>query len=231
MSGEFRTLSAEEITDFLTVLLDRLAARGVTVTGYIVGGVAVAIQLGRDERTPDIDGFFRPQTEVFAEAAAMAAEFDLSPDWINAHAAGFIEFDPSDDHDAQIIEVHGHRVAVASPRVLLAMKIASLRPKDRDDISRLILHLDITDPDEIVDLAYSVFGEDSIALSAGRDDVRLDAAEAIYRAQLYAARGPAAPRPLLVQGRRPRGAAGGHGGEFTARVHRAPEIHLTPMEA
>lgn len=227
MSGEFRTLSAEEITDYLSVLLDRLAARGVTVTGYIVGGVAVAIQLGRDERTPDIDGFFRPQTEVFAEAAAMAAEFDLNPDWINAHAAGFIEFDPADDYDAQVIVAHGHRVAVASPRVLLAMKIASLRPKDRGDISRLILHLDITDPDEIVDLAFSVFGEDSIALSAGRDDVRIDAAEAIDRAQLYAARGPAGPRPTLVQGRLRRGAPGGRGGEFMAKVHQPPEMSLS----
>jgi len=229
-------LTAQQLTRYFGMLLDRLAARGVEVDAYIIGGAAIAIHLGRNELTPDVDGYFKPRTEVFDEAAAMADEFNLHPEWVNSHAAAFIAFDPADDHNALVTEIAGHRVVVASKHVLLAMKIAASRPKDQSDISRLILDLRITDPDEIVDLAYSVFGEDSITLTTGRDDVRLEAAQALRRAQLYASKtvGEPLPAPLRTvsnsaapQGRMRAGTADGHGGEFAPKPISAPEIQLS----
>ncbi|MEV7757864.1 hypothetical protein [Microbacterium sp. NPDC089184] len=88
----------------------------------------------------------------------------------SAHAAGFTAFDPADDREALVTHISGHRVAVVSKRVLLALKIAAAREKDQSDISRLLLDMKITDPDEIVELACSVFVEDSMALITGRDD-------------------------------------------------------------
>lgn len=183
MTSSERLLTADEIQEYLGILLDRLAARGVHPATYIIGGAAMAIHLGREELTPDIDGYFRPQTEVFTEAAAMADEYGLDPEWVNSRAAAFISFDPADDTDALHTTIRGHRVTVASKRVLLALKIAASRAKDRADISRLILDLDITDPDEIVSLAFAVFGDDSITLGSDRDDVRILADEAIRRAR------------------------------------------------
>ncbi|MGW9157467.1 hypothetical protein [Microbacterium sp. NPDC055665] len=236
MSIPKQLLTADELAGYFEILLDRLAAREIDVDAYIIGGAAIAIQLGRNELTPDVDGFFQPRAEVLAEAQAMADELGLHPDWVNTHAAGFIAFDPADDSDALVTHVGGHRVAVASKRVLLAMKIAAARQKDQSDISRLLLDMKITDPDEIVELAYSVFGEDSMTLTTGREDVRLEAAQALRRASLYAAKmaGTEPPRPTPLprqnanQGRRPQGSIGGHGGEFTAKEHSDPEIQLPP---
>lgn len=106
--------------------------------------------------------------------------------------------------------------------------------KDQSDISRLLLDMKITDPDEIVELAYSVFGEDSMTLTTGREDVRLEAAQALRRASLYAAKmaGTPPPRPTPLprpnQGRMPQGSIGGHGGEFSSKEHSEPEIQLPP---
>jgi hypothetical protein len=61
--------------------------------------------------------------------------------------------------------------------------MAAGRLKDRDDIVALIRHLGITDPDEIVDLAFEVFGEDGVTLTESRESVRLQAAEMIRLAR------------------------------------------------
>lgn len=56
------------------------------------GDEVIAVHLGRDEVTPDIDGLFRPMDEVLVEARAMAAEYGLDPEWINSRAFSFMEF-------------------------------------------------------------------------------------------------------------------------------------------
>ena len=69
MSGDdYRELTGDDIRELLGELLDRLARRGVQVEAYLVGGAAMALHLGREELTPDIDGIFAPKDEVLAEA-------------------------------------------------------------------------------------------------------------------------------------------------------------------
>lgn len=185
MSKGYRELNGEEIADLLGELLDRLAARGVVVDAYIIGGAAMALHLGRQQLTPDIDGRFKPKTEVFAEAVAMADEKNLDPGWVNDRAFAFMSFDPADDVDAKQIVLRGHAVTIASKRTLLAMKIAASRFKDYDDINRLIADLGITSAEEIVNLAFGVFGEDGMTLPNDRDEVFLIAEEAMRRARAF----------------------------------------------
>lgn len=121
MTEDYRLLSGAEVVDLLGELLERLADRGVEVETYIVEGAAVAVHLGRDEGTPDIDGLFQPMYEVLVEARAMAAEHRLDPEWINSRGFSFMEFSPSDDTEALHTTINGRPVVVASKRRLLAM--------------------------------------------------------------------------------------------------------------
>jgi hypothetical protein len=186
LSDDYRALTGEDIRELLGELLDRLAARGVEVEAYIVGGAAMALHLGREQLTPDIDGVFKPQAEVFAEAAVMADEYGLDPHWVNSSFLSYMSFSPKDDQPT-VIELRGHKVTIASKRVLLAMKIAASRSKDHTDTSRLILDLGITDANELVDLAFSLFGEGNMTLSEDREEVTLMVEEALRRAQRYGA--------------------------------------------
>jgi hypothetical protein len=178
----YRLLSSDEAQDLLGELLDRLASRGIEVDAYLVGGVAVAIQLERSSLTPDVDGWFAPYDEVKAEAARMADEHDLAPDWVNKQAFAFIEYSRDDDVDAATVLLRGRPVRVASKQALLAMKIGASRRKDREDISRLIRALGIDTADELIAITRRFFAEESMTLPSDPDELRLIADEAIVRA-------------------------------------------------
>lgn len=190
MTEEYRLLSGDDVIELLGELLDRLAVRGVEVETYIVGGAAIAVHLGRDEVTPDIDGLFQPMDEVLVEAHAMAREHALDPDWINSRAFSFMEFSPRDDVDALHTTIHGRPVVVASKRRLLAMKLAASRPKDRTDLNRLIADLDIQTAEELVAIAHEAYGEHSMTLPNDPAEVRLIAEEALRRAEAWKRRSP-----------------------------------------
>jgi hypothetical protein len=184
VTESYRLLAGGEIKELLGELLERLSNRGVIVDAYIVGGAAMAMHLGRSELTPDVDGIFHPADQVFVEAKAMAAEYDLDPEWINSRAVPFIEFSPESDQGAVRMELRGRPIVVASKRTLLAMKIASSRTKDRADLNRLINDLEMFDADELVELVFEVFGDASMVAPNDPEEVRLLASEAIHRAKL-----------------------------------------------
>ncbi|WP_440710638.1 DUF6036 family nucleotidyltransferase [Herbiconiux sp. YIM B11900] len=175
---EARLFSADELASLLTELGERIGRRGESVDAYVIGGAAMAIGLGSRRATEDVDGLFRPFEVVREEAAAMAAEQGLPSDWVNQSAFAFMSFE-SDDTDARVLEIGGLHLRLASPRFLLAMKMAAGRLKDHEDIVTLIRHLQITDPDEIVDLTFDVFGEDGVSLTDSRESVFFQAEEMI----------------------------------------------------
>lgn len=181
MSRDYRQLNAEEIRTLLEELLSRAATEGIEVDAYVIGGAAMAIHLGREQLTPDVDGLFRPFVEVKRIASAMAREHGLDPNWINENARPFITFNPNDSRHFIEIELGGHPVRVASQTALLAMKMARYARKDYADITALIRSLNLTSPEQIVDLTYEVLGEDSLSLNYGRDDLTLLAKEALAR--------------------------------------------------
>ncbi|MFN4002638.1 hypothetical protein [Microcella sp.] len=182
MTEAYRQLSAAEIRELLRELLDRAAADGIEIDAYIVGGAAMALQLGREQLTPDVDGLFRPFDAVVRIGRTMADEHGLSPTWINENARPFIVFDINDPQHFVDVAVGSHIIRVASPRALLAMKMARYARKDYADIAALIATLGLTTADEIADLTIDVLGDDTPALSEGREDLMLRAAEALRRA-------------------------------------------------
>lgn len=135
-----------------------------------------------DGRQKDVDGLFKPFDVVREVAAMMATEHGLPAGWINQNAFAFMSF-RIDDTDARVIELGGMRVRIASPRFLLAMKMAAGRLKDHDDIIALIHHLGISDAAVIVDLTFDVFGENGLTLTDSRESVLLQAEEMIRLAQ------------------------------------------------
>jgi hypothetical protein len=181
VSANYRQLSAADIGELLQELLDRAAAEGVEIDAYLVGGAAMALQLGREQLTPDVDGLFTPYEVVVRIGRAMADERGLSPTWINNNAQPFIVFDIADERHFVEVSIGAHTLSVASPRALLAMKMARYARKDYADISALITTLGLTSADEIADLTIEVLGADAPTIPEGRDDLMIRATEALRR--------------------------------------------------
>ena len=165
-------LTHDEMRALLTELGARLHAAGVEATLYIVGGAAIAFELDVRRVTADIDAVFHPETTVRAEVAAIAHEKGLPQGWLNDNARAFV---PGGDDDAVPFTVPGMSVALASPRHLLAMKMAAARPgQDLDDLALLFDTLGLTTPEAAADVALAVYGEGSVVLPE-RDELVLTA--------------------------------------------------------
>lgn len=162
-------------------LLDRLgaelSARGQTANLYIIGGAAMTIAYGRTTATLDIDAH-SAQREVLRDIASqIALDEGLPPDWLSFNASAFIP-------GGESLESTMHRrtggltYEVASPRVLLAMKMSAYRAKDLEDIRLLIAYLRITTVREIMQIMDAFFDGESVP-RYDRADVLLNAREVI----------------------------------------------------
>nr|WP_285116473.1 DUF6036 family nucleotidyltransferase [Leifsonia sp. fls2-241-R2A-40a] len=131
----------------------------------IVGGAAMALRFPDDPSirvTSDIDAVYEPRPQVDEVIAQLAVEHGLEVDWINAHGAPWLRVDPpSPDAD-------GFQVILASTEQLIAMKLAAARDQDLHDLRILARHAGIRDPEQLVDIAFEVYGEDSIELPDSR---------------------------------------------------------------
>lgn len=100
----------------------------------------------------------------------MADELRLDPAWLNSRAFAFLAgMDDEQDIEATLLDFPGHRVRVASPRYLLAMKIAAMRAKDVDDAAACVRYLGYRNADAIVTEAIEILGRDSMAWDAPHD--------------------------------------------------------------
>jgi len=168
-------LSAPLIRELLETLGQRLDAKGVEATIYVVGGSAVALEYDGRRTTADVDARFEPRTTVLEEAAVLADEYGLKPNWLNDASKAFIP----DGVDTEAQRLPGLNVTIASPRYLLAMKMAAGRDRDVPDIAAIMDHLGITDPADAVEITMATYGEDSMQVSASREDLTFLAAEAL----------------------------------------------------
>ena len=88
--------------------------------------------------TRDVDGIWKPSTEVRAAAARVAnRNDDLEPDWLNDSVKGFL---PGDDQGKSKVVYDNDclTVSAASPEYLLATKLLASRvSRDEDDILML----------------------------------------------------------------------------------------------
>jgi hypothetical protein len=166
-------MQREEIVAALTALGARLSARGIEGEVYVVGGAAIAIAFDARRATRDVDAVFEPKQEVYAAADEVGVELGLPPGWLNDGVKGFVA--GPDDAAATALEVPGLRVLVASPRILLAMKVLAHRiGEDDDDVLLLARELGLTDADAVLAVAEEVYGD------------RLDVAARFFVEELFA---------------------------------------------
>ena len=162
----------ESLRQALALLGEELAARGAFVELAVYGGGALMLQFAWRESTEDLDAVVREGSDerLLAPAVqAVATRLGLEPDWLN-DAVGM--FTPLEEDEALFSlsgtypegDRPGLRVLLATPRYLLAMKLAALASferGDRDlaDARALAGHLGLADEAELSDLYRSVYGE------------------------------------------------------------------------
>lgn len=174
-------LDATAMRALLTELDERLRARGIGASIYVVGGAAMSLEYGREGLTPDIDALASHRA-VAEEARAMADQHGLVEHWLNDAARPWIPPRPSIAR--RPVEEPGLTVHVAPPDHVLAMKLVALRRKDRPDIRLLIEHLGMTaasaeDYADLLERVYSSEGRLATALGIPRDDPEATRAEAV----------------------------------------------------
>ncbi len=154
-------LDRDAILALLAELGERLETKGLRADFYIVGGAAMLLAYGREQMTHDIDAIFEPKATIYEEAAAMARERAwLDRDWLNDAVKGFIQGPDPDPSRVQVILQTGSlTVQVASPKRLLAMKVAAGRvERDRDDILTLARLVGATTVADILAIAEAEYG-------------------------------------------------------------------------
>lgn len=190
MPAELVEFDRARINELLDLLDDRLRARGVAASVYLVGGAAIAMTLPDRRVTADIDALASHRA-VMEEAVAIAEAETLPPHWLNENAAGWIP--PRGQLPAS--DSPGLAVQVAPPRHLLAMKMVAFRTRDVDDMVALARLLDMAQAsaEDFARLLADVYdGEDQLQqmLAVPYDDVEEEAlrrGEAVVRVLLDSA--------------------------------------------
>lgn len=136
--------TAPQIRRLFALLNDELARSDTSGELYLVGGAVMCLAHAARPSTQDVDGLFRPATEVRQAAARVAMQARLPADWLNDSVKGFL----SDRGDfAKFLEFSHLRVLIAQPEYLLAMKCLAFRIgaefHDEDDVRYLLRLLDI----------------------------------------------------------------------------------------
>lgn len=161
--------------ELLRLLDERLRARGVAASLYLVGGAAIALTVHDTRRTADLDARVSDPV-VLEEAEALADEHGLPPGWLNTSAAPWIPPRPAEATVPP--DEPGLRVYVAPKKHLLAMKLVALRRQDEPDIVALAADLGMTgaSPQDFADLLTEVYNDDGVLEQAlGVTDARAEA--------------------------------------------------------
>ena len=136
--------TAKDLRRLFDQLDEELAAKRTKGELYLVGGGVMCLAYAARPSTKDVDGYFRPATEVRAAAARIAMRAGVAADWLNNAVKGYLsergEFWPW-------LELGHLGVMVAQPNYLLAMICLAFRIgaefHDEDDLRFLLRLLDI----------------------------------------------------------------------------------------
>ena len=120
-------MNRDELGTALRALGVELQRRGVQGDLYVVGGAAMALAYDTRRSTRDIDAIFEPKLVIYEAAARVADELGLPADWLNDGVKGFLV--GADPYEAPVLEFPGVRVQMASPQMLLALKVNAAMPE------------------------------------------------------------------------------------------------------
>lgn len=147
-----------EIVAALSTLGRRLHSRGLVGDMYVVGGAAISLAFAARRSTRDIDAVFEPKMAIYEAAAEVGAELGLPVGWLNDAVKGFLVGD--DPEATPVLDVPGLRCMVASPQMLLALKVLAHRVgEDDDDVRLLAGALGLTTAAEVLEVAESRMGD------------------------------------------------------------------------
>lgn len=154
-------------------LVDRLAGADARARILVVGGAAIAIRHGRPVLTQDIDALHARNPAVEEAVAAIAAERNWSPNWLNERVTMYASHF---DHLAEwtVMWERGDIVVLVAPSdLLLAMKLLAGRGRrDGADIDALLDAYDVTSRVEAEEIFERYYPHEEMADNARR---RLDA--------------------------------------------------------
>jgi hypothetical protein len=162
-------LDREAIVSALEEIVDGLILAGISARLKLVGGAALAIQYYDRPATTDVDGHFSPAEAVQRIADDVGATRGWPGGWLNDKAQAFFSHYDSDDDWHAFITAGDVVVLVASPQLLLAMKLHAGRgQRDGLDIEKL---LDLCAPAsmrELEELFDSYYPHDEMKPAAQR---------------------------------------------------------------
>lgn len=173
------TFTPTELRGLIDELAARLDERGIAAEIHIVGGSAMALRFPEDPKirvTRDVDAVFEPVAAVREVIAEMALDLDLPRDWMNANAKPFLPGRSSENTARAPVSI-----TIASLDELIAMKLAGSREQDLHDLGILARHAQIDDPNRLVDIAFELYGEESVVLTEDRDEYLLIATQVLAR--------------------------------------------------
>jgi len=151
-------MNRDEIIEALTALAHRLHDRRIQGEMYVVGGAAMALAYSARRSTRDIHAVFEPKMVIYQVAGEMADELGLPAGWLNDAVKGFLAGD--DPLAVPVLDIPGLRCLVASPRVLLALKVLAHRVgEDEDDVRLLAAACGLGSAPEVLGAAEEVFGD------------------------------------------------------------------------
>ena len=137
--------SKDDIEAGLRALVAELVSVGAESKILVVGGAAIALQVGREGLTEDIDTLHTPSPAVGEAAQRVALARGWPETWLNDNAKMYDSHFHTHEDWELLIEDHSVVVHIAGPRLLLAMKLLAGRGRrDETDIDRLLEALGIT---------------------------------------------------------------------------------------
>ncbi|CAN5921730.1 hypothetical protein BH23ACT10_BH23ACT10_14790 [soil metagenome] len=150
-------LDRTSLTHALTQLGRRLRDDGLQGELFVVGGAAMALAYDDRRFTRDVDAIFEPKMRMYELASELADELGLPGDWLNDGVKAFVVHDPE---RGPVFEFDGLRVQVASPELLLALKVRAARLGEDDaDVRTLADMLGLRTAESVLDMASSIVGE------------------------------------------------------------------------
>lgn len=159
-----REFDAETVQQLLEELKDRLVTKGIRGMIKVGGGAAMLLNYPEDPDvrvTTDIDALLEPADVIEEVVEEMARDLDLPRRWLNSAGRGWLRVAGGQQQNDPV------SVSVATPKELIAMKLAAGRDKDAADLAIIVRHEGIGDPAELVAIAYEVYGDDSVELPDG----------------------------------------------------------------
>jgi hypothetical protein len=173
-------LDPQTITRALNEVVARAEAEGIVGTIEVFGGSALVMLYPHEAEvraTEDVDARIRTNASLTRIIEEVGEKLGLAPNWLNSRSDPFLPATVVASPASKLI------VTFATARQLIAAKMSAARPQDLHDLGILVKHEGIRTPEELVDIAFDAYGDDSVVLTDTREESLLFARDVFARAK------------------------------------------------